>query len=402
MATYAWRGMDANGRMLRGQMQAANIADLESRLARLSVDLVDSREQNPSAGLKLGRKRIRRGDLIQLCFHLEQLTSAGVPLLEGIADIRDSSDNQTLRDILADVVEAIEAGETLSGALRRHDKVFDTTFISLVKAGEESGELPRVFGHLSEALKWQDEIAAAARMAATYPIVAGTVITAVLAFLMSYLMPQLIPFIIEMGGELPIYTRVLIWVSDAFTAYWYLILGTPLVTTALTWLAARVSTRFRMRLDEWKLSVPRLGDVFKHIALSRFARFFSLMYAAGVSVVEAMRLCEGMLGNTWLQDGVRRAGVQIINGEGISASFESVGLFPPLVVRMIRVGEVTGGLDKALDSVCYFYDRQVREDIDQLQAMIGPALTAVMGLFLGWVMLSVMGPVYDLIANLQI
>lgn len=400
MPLYAYRAMDPGGRLVPGAMDATNSADLELRLRRMELDLIDFRLSSQK-GAAFGKRVVRRADLINFSFHMEQLTGAGVPILEGLGDLRDSLDHPRFRDIVSDLIESIEGGLTLSQALRHHEEVFDTTFTSLVAAGEASGKLADVFRNLSESLKWQDELAAQTRKIVTYPIVVALVVLAVTFFLMIVLVPQLTSFIRNMGGELPLHTRALIAVSNVFVDYWFLILALP----PLAWLGARVWLRrsedARLAFDALKLRIPLVGPVLHKIILARFATFFGLMYGSGITILECIRLSEGIVANRMVASGLRRAAQLISDGQSVTLAFQNTGIFPPLVLRMLRVGEATGALDGALRNVSYFYNREVKEKIERVQSLIEPAMTVTLGLLLGWIMLSVLGPIYDTMSQLR-
>ncbi|NHZ39617.1 type II secretion system F family protein [Massilia aquatica] len=400
MPLYAYRAMDLAGQLVPGAMDATNSADLELRLRRMELDLIDFRVAGQKA-VAFGKRVVRRTDLINFCFHMEQLTAAGVPILEGLGDLRDSLDHPRFREIVTDLIESIEGGLTLSQALRHHDEVFDNTFTSLITAGESSGKLAEVFRNLSESLKWQDELAAQTKKIITYPIVVAVVVLAVTFFLMIVLVPQLTSFIKNMGGELPFHTRALIAVSNVFIHYWYVLLALPL----LAWFGARAWLRrsdgARMLADGLKLRLPLIGPVLHKIILARFATFFGLMYGSGITILECIRLSEGIVANRVVAAGLQRAAQLISDGQSVTLAFQNSGIFPPLVLRMLRVGESTGSLDNALRNVSYFYNREVKEMIERVQSLIEPAMTVTLGLLLGWIMLSVLGPIYDTMSQLK-
>ena len=400
MPLMRYRAVDERGRKRTGEMEAANAADLEARLARLGLDLVTFREARARRAIRRGR--VRRGDLVGFCFHMEQLMTAGVPVLEGLATLRDSAGNPRLREVLADMVVSVEGGATLSGAMREHPRVFEAVFVNLVHAGELSGRVGEILGSLNEHLKWQNEQMALMRRLLTYPAIAGTVVMLVVFFLMTHLVPQLVSFIEGMGQELPAHTRALILVSDLFVAYWYAVLAAPVAAFLLLRALCRASPAAAHAVDAFKLRTWLVGPIMKRILLARFAGSFALLYASGITVLECIRICEGIAGNRAVEDATRRAGRKIAEGAGISAGFEATGLFSPLVLRMLRLGESTGALDTALLNVSRYYNRGVTESMEQLQAMIGPAITVVLGAILFWVIFSVLGPIYDLIATIGI
>ena len=400
MPLMRYKAVDERGRRLTGEIEAANAADLEARLSRLGLDLVTWREAKTRR--VIGRARVRRGDLVGFCFHMEQLMTAGVPVLEGLATLRDSAGNPRLREVLAAMVESVEGGETLSGAMREHPRVFEAVFVNLVRAGELSGRVAEILGSLNEHLKWQNEQIALMRRLLMYPAIAGTVVMLVVFFLMTHLVPQLVSFIEGMGQELPVHTRALILVSDVFVAYWYAVLAVPFVAFIGVRALCRTSPAVAYAVDALKLRTWLVGPIMKKILLARFAGSFALLYASGITVLECIRICEGIAGNRAVEDATRHAGRKIAEGAGISAGFEASGLFSPLVLRMLRLGESTGGLDTALLNVSRYYNRGVTESMEQLQATIGPTITLALGAILFWVIFSVLGPIYDLIATIGI
>lgn len=400
MTMYAYRCMDANGKKVRGNMDAANLLELELRLKRMDLDLIDCKEQAEKT-FSLGRVKITRKDLINFCFHMEQMTAAGVPILEGLADLRDGAENVRFRGVVADLIENIEGGSQLSESMERYPIIFDKTFTSLITAGEKTGKISDVFKSLGDSLKWQDELTAQTKKIVMYPIFVGTIVLGVTFFLMIYLVPQLTGFIKNMGQELPMHTKALIFVSGLFINYWYVVLTLPVVIWVSSVLILKNSANARFKTDGYKLRIWMIGPVLHKIILSRFVTFFALMYESGITILDCIRLSEDIVNNEVIARGLRQAGVLISEGQSVTAAFQSTDIFPPLIIRMLKIGEATGSLDTALRNVSYFYNRDIEEMIEKVQAMIEPVMTVVLGLILGWIMMSVMGPIYDTISKMK-
>jgi type IV pilus assembly protein PilC len=400
MALFTYKAVDTQGKSVVGRVEAVNLFDLEQRLARMGLDLVVG-GQTAQRSRMIGGGRISRQDLINFCFHLEQLASAGVPVIEGLADLRESVENPRFREVVSGLVESIEGGRNLSGALAEFPEVFGKVFVSLVRSGEQTGKLPEVLKSLTESLKWEDELAAQTKKLMMYPAFVGSIVLLVTFFLMIYLVPQMTGFIRNMGQDIPLQTRILMRVSAFFVGYWWAVLAAPFVAWGGLKLAMKRNPAVGYALDQYKLALPLVGPILRKIILSRFASSFAMMYGSGITVLEAIRSCEEIVGSRPLQNALRIAGQQIAEGKNLTAAFADLGLFPPLVIRMLRVGENTGALDTALLNVSYFYNREVRESIAKVQAMIEPALTLLLGAILGWVMLSVLGPVYDAISKMK-
>jgi type IV pilus assembly protein PilC len=400
MALYSYKAMTRDGMTRTGSLEAANEADLEKRLGTMKLDLIraDLTVQKP---LSTGNHRVERRDLIIFCLQMAQLLRAGVPLIDALTDLRDSLDSPQFKEVIASLIEVIESGKNLSQSMEEFPQVFDTLFISLIRAGEATGRLAEVLDALTDMIKWQDELAASTKKLLMTPVIVGTVVLGVTAFLMVYLVPQLIQFIEGIGQELPLHTRALIATSGFIRKFWYLWLFIPPALVIGAQLLIRTNDEVRYRYDGLKLRLPKLGPVILKIILSRFANFFSMMYAAGIPILASLEIAEGIIDNRVVRAAIAKARTDIEQGEPITQSLANTGMFPPLVLRMLKIGETTGKLDKALLNVSYFYERDIKDSIDKLQALIQPAMTVVVGGLLGWVMVSVLGPVYDSLSTIQ-
>lgn len=401
MPSFVYKAVDQGGKATRGRIDALNEIDLELRLKRIGLDLITFRPANVSNSM-LGRRKVSLQDQVIFCFQLEQMTSAGVPLLEGLVDLRDSTTNLNFQKTIGGLVSSVEGGKMLSQAMAEYPDVFNRVFISLIRAGEQTGRLPEIFQHLASTLKWQDELIGQTKRLMLYPAAVLVVVAAAVVFLMTYLVPQMVSFLTNMGQELPLQTRILIAVSHAVVNYWWLMISLPVLLLVSLSLGVRQSPLVRYRYDEFLLRLPVLGPILNKIIMARFSRYFALMYQTGIPVLDAMRSCEEIVDNQVVSEALNRAWQQINSGESMSDSFRNVGLFPPLVVRMIRVGESTGGLDKALLNISYFYDRDVSESVEKMLKLIEPILTVVLGSILAWIMFSVLGPVYDSFSQLKL
>ncbi len=399
MALYAYRAIDELGKSIKGLQDAANLVDLEMRLKRSNLDLIDAKVDRGTSG---AGQKIKRPDLITFFFNLEQLSRASVPLLESLADLRDTMNTPHFREIIASLVESIEGGKKLSMAMAEHPDAFDNIHVSLTKAGEESGRLPEVFEHITESLKWQDEMASHTKNILMYPIFVGIVVLAITFFLMIYLVPQLVVFIKNTGQDVPMQTKILLATSDFFVHYWYLILALPVVIP----LAAKILTisnpQMQLKLDDFKLKLWVIGPILRKIILARFANTFAIMYGSGINILSCIDISRDVVNNRAVAKSLSDVAAEIESGKNLTQSFQSTNMFPPLVIRMLKVGEATGSLDKALLNVSYFYNRDVKDSIKKVQVMIEPTMTIILGALLGWVALSVLSPIYDLISKVKL
>jgi type IV pilus assembly protein PilC len=402
MPDYKFRTIDAAGKVRSDSMVASNPMELEKRLSSMGFDLLSYKEHNKVSSSILQKKTVSRRELINFTFHVEQLTKSGVSLLESLKDIRNSIEYSNFTDVLQTIIDDIEGGKTFSLALAEHPQIFDKVYITLVRVGEETGNLSDVLRDLAETLMWQDELASHTRKIMIYPAIVTAVVICVVSFLMIYLMPQLMPFIKNIGSEIPFYTEVLISMSRAFVNYWYIIFSLPVIVYVAAAVAANKNIAVRYYIDGIKLRLWLIGPLVSKIKLARFANYFAMMYSSGITVLDALGISEDMVDNLVLEDSIKKARSSIAEGTQISESFESVGVFPSMIVRMLKVGEDTGAMDEALLNVSYFYNREVKESIEKLEPAMMPVLTIILGGIMMWIMMAVLGPVYDAVSSIKL
>lgn len=398
--SYKYKAIDSNGKIRNDRLEADNLLDLEKRLSGMGLDLINYQEKKPSL-LSFKSKGISRKDLINFTFQMQQLTKSGVSILDGLADLKDSVPEGRMKEMLMGLIDEIQGGKTFSGALCEFPDIFDSVYITLVQVGEESGRISEVLHDMAETLKWHDELIAHTKKIMIYPAIVTFVITGVVTYLMINLVPQLIPFIKDIGGEIPIHTRALLATSDFLGNYWYLVFGVPiLLYIAITQLAKR-KPNVRMLIDRLKLRLYIFGPLILKTNLARFANYFAMMYASGITVLDGLKISEMLVNNAVLTQSIRDVRERIADGGQISESFESVNVYPPLVIRMIKVGENTGNLDEALLNISYFYNREVKESVDKMEAAMTPVLTIILGAIMLWIMSAVLGPIYDSLSKIQ-
>lgn len=400
MAKYHYKAINADGKMIAGSIEASNESDLEYRIANMELDLIRFKMDQASF-LNFSSRKLDRKELINFTFHLEQLIKAGVPIIEALIDLRDSSDNSALRDVIGSLVENIGSGKTFSQALSMHPKVFNNTYVSMSEVGETTGKLAEVLGDLAGMIRWQDELAAKAKKMSIYPTFVLVVVLVVMAFLMLYLVPQLIPLMRITGDEIPGYTKALMATSAFIKSYWYIVILIPVVVFIALKTALRLSYKARVMFDKFKLNIWLFGPLSYKIKMARFSSYFAMMYSSGISVLDAIIMSKRMMNNIVLEEALDRAHAQITEGETISDAFANAGLFSALIVRMLKVGESTGAMSESLKNVSYFYDREVRETIETIEPAVMPAITVILAALLGWVGISVLGPIYDTVVKVS-
>lgn len=400
MATYLYRAASHDGKIVRGTASAPDEADLYRQLLARSLELIDCRRERPGRVVRLPRQAVGTRELIQLCLHLAEMSEAGVPLLDALEDVRDSTANGRLSAILGEICRAVAEGAPLSAAFARHGDVFSTLFVGLVAAGETTGGMAESFRQLVRHLTWSETMTQRVRKAVRYPILLAIVVAGLIVFMMSFVVPQVIGFLGNVGIEAPLATRALVRVSAIFAGYWW---AAPVAAAAL-WALIRAgrlaSSDFAVAVDRAILRLPVIGGVLRKIALARFAHMFAVMFNAGIGMLESLAESRKLIANLALRGAVERLHARVEAGSPLSAAMAVTGEFPTLVVRMVRIGEQTGGLGQTLDRVREFYDRDVEDAIQRATQMIEPALTAVLGITMGWIALAIFGPVYDSLGSI--
>lgn len=400
MPAFRYFAVDHTGSHVRGHLDATNENDLEQRLRRMGLDLVTSRQKSSTPIISFGKK-VSRQDLINFCFHLEQIARSGIPLLDGLADLALSTDNKRFREIISAVHEDMEGGRLLSQALAQHPAVFDHLFTSLIRTGEQTGNMQEVLRDLATTQRWQDELVGKTKLLLMYPSMVFVVVTGVIFFLMLYLVPKLVSFIATMNQTLPLQTKILIAASDIFARFWPLLLGLPVLLLIVAVTAVQSNPRARLYWDYLKLNLPLIGPALQQLLMARFANYLALLYRSGITILDALAACEGVVANRYVANGLQRAAQQVSAGESLTESLRNLGLFPPLVIRMIRIGETTGALDDALLNVGHYYRRSVEDWIERALKLLQVGLTLFLASILAFIIFAVLSPIYDILGKLS-
>lgn len=402
---YKYRGINMKGRPVRGVMGAASEVDLYARLQSGGIELIHcsllDKKKGPLAGLGL-MKKVKIRDLIQLFLHMEQMQSAGVPLLDCLSDIRDTTEQDSLRDMMAEIHRDVSEGSSLSEALAQHPKVFTNLYISLIAAGEETGDLTGSYLQLIKYLKWVDKMQAKVRKATRYPMILVAVVILTVVIMLGMVVPQIVGFIKNLDQELPFATTSLMATSEFFQTYWWAVLATPVILAALWFVSRRMSADIAYRQDVFLLTTPIFGPLIRKINIARFSQTFGALFASGIDVLQGLEHSRKTVNNLAIVDALDGVREQVKSGSPLSEAFNASGEFPSMVVRMLKVGEESGNLTVVLDQVAEFYTADVDEAVEGLIAMIEPFLTALLGGMILWIAVAVFGPIYSSFENLDI
>jgi len=400
MNKFSYLGIQHEGQRIRGTIMANSLQDAERQLGQMNMTVVFLKPQKDYLN-GLTRRRVSQQDVITMTFQVNQLLRSGVPLIDILSDIQSSYPRGYFRDVLAGLYDAMLNGATYSQALSRYPNVFDEVYISLIAVGEKTGQLELILHDLGVNIRWQDELAAKTKKILIYPSIVFSVVMLVISFLMIFLVPELVDFVRDMGQELGFLTLSLMTVSHYFVHYWHI---GVLVILAVVLGVIRLmndSRGFRKQMHQWQLAIPIVGVILFKLKIARMTNTMAIMYAAGISIQQMMQMAGKLMGNDYLQEHLEQVEKQILEGNSLTQSFSSSPLFPPLILKLIKVGESTGRMDEALRNISYFYDREAKELIEKVEPTIEPVITLILATLVAWVMLATLGPVYDVMAKIK-
>jgi len=401
MPLYRYRARDKDGALHTGTMEAARkegVADQLSGMGHIPV-LIEEQEQSSLAGMDLGAlfSKVSSQDLIIFSRQLSTLMSAGIPFIQSLVTLERQSENPRLKAAISQIRRDVEGGSTFSDALARQPKIFNKLYISMIRAGEAAGILDDILSRLALLAEHEAETRARVKAAVRYPLIVVIAICAAFAFLVTFVIPKFAGIFAQFKTELPLPTRILISINYVVQNYWYLIiLGVILTVWGVIWYLGTPAGRWQW--DRLKLKLPVFGILFQKVALSRFARIFGAMQKSGISMMLTLEIAGETVGNVVIARAVETMGESLRDGKGLTAPMESSGLFPPLVVQMMSVGEETGQLDSMLNKVSDYYDMDVEYTLRNLSTMIEPILLLFVGGMVLFLALGIFLPMWNLMS----
>ncbi len=405
MPVFSYKGRTSRGDLVTGRIDGETPGSVASRLFATGVTPVDISAvgEEPFAspanlGRMLGFGRVRTADLVLFSRQMYTVTKSGIPLLRGLHGLASSTHNAILRETLEDVLSSLEAGRDLSTSLGRHPKIFPMLYVSIVRVGEATGTLEQSFLRLTEYLTQDKDMQDRMKSAVRYPIIVMITIALAIAFLTTFVIPRFAPIFAALGNNIPLPTRIIMGASTFVRDYWWAALGSIAVTVMLTrqWLAT-VNGRFQW--DRWKLRLPAIGTLLHEAILSRLSRSLAISLAAGMPMIQTLAVIARSTGNAFMTDKVLKLRDNVERGEPLSRAAAASGMFSPLVLQMMAVGEETGELSELLDEAAGFYEREVDHGLKNLSSAIEPVLIVVVG---GLVLLLALGiflPLWEMIAR---
>ena len=398
MATFNYSVRDRAGKIVTGKLEGENKGAVRARLAQMGYIIIELNQQGGLTTLseiKIGTG-VKQKDVAIFARQFSTMINAGLSLTKCLSILGSQTESLGLRQIVAQMAKDIEAGQSLSDALLKNPKVFQPIFVNMVRAGETGGVLDEVLQRVADQLESELSLKAKVKSAMTYPIAMGGLVLVVLAAMMIFVIPTFEKMFKDMGGELPLITRLLVDASH-FVAGWGGLL------TVVTFVAVIATFRWwskgpgRAIWDAMKLNMPIFGPLIRKIALARFTRMFGTLVSAGVPILTALDIVADTSGNEIVAQAVRKARAAIKEGETIATPLSQSNVFPAMLVQMIGVGEETGALDTMLNKVADFYDEEVSVATDGLTSLIEPLMMATLGVIVGGMVIALYLPMFQVI-----
>lgn len=394
VSVYAWEGLDRKGTKVNGEINGHNPALVKAQLRKQGINPTKVRKKSASIFGK--GKKIKPLDIAFFSRQMATMMKAGVPLLQSFDIIGEGSDNPNMRKLVDDIKQEVAAGHSFATALRQKPEYFDDLFCNLVDAGEQAGALESLLDRVATYKEKTESLKAKIKKAMTYPIAVVIVAFIVSGILLIKVVPQFQSVFAGFGAKLPVFTMMVISLSEVVQSYWYMMLGAAAITFFAFKRSYKTSEKFRDRVDRILLKVPVIGPLLFKSAVARYARTLSTTFAAGVPLVEALDSVAGATGNVVFRNAVQKVKQDVSTGMQLNFSMRSTGVFPMLAVQMTAIGEESGALDSMLDKVATYYEDEVDNMVDSLTSLMEPMIMAVLGVIVGGLVIAMYLPIFQL------
>ena len=398
MPIYKYKARDKYGKAITGTMEAPNYEKLGLQLCGLGYTPVSLEEAGgETQALNWIDKYIGIKTELLLLFtrQLAALLNAGIPLLRSLESLSIQIEGTKLKRIITEVRRDIEAGSTFSDALAKHGKVFSTLYINMVKAGEASGTLDHILHQLAELIEQDRETKSKLKSATRYPKMVILGISGAFTILMYVVVPKFMHVFHRAHLELPLPTRVLIFIHDIFHTYWYVIVGVIVIGFLLFYQYTHTK-KGKLHWDTLKIKSPVIGSILLKIVMSRFCASLGILHKSGLPILQALNIVSELVGNAFVSERIKELCGRVKEGQGLAQPMKESRIFPPMVVQMVEVGEETGAMDDMLAKVSHYYDNEVSYSIKSLSGLVEPIMLLFLGSMVAFIALAIFMPVWDL------
>jgi len=403
MTSYAYTAINAQGMELRGEIEAADVQSAREQLR--SKGLLPQELKSAGAAAKGSmssrRKKVKPKAMQVFARQFATMIEAGLSIVQALVVLEQQTDDKVLTEVITDVREDVEAGLMLSQAMSKHPQIFNRLYVAMVEAGEAAGILDQVLDRVAIQIEKETKIKRRVKGAMIYPLVVMSFAGLVLVGMLLFLVPIFVKVFADMGGELPMLTKVVLGASNGLKAYWFIIF--PLVGFGI-WGFRRWkrSEAGRRAWDRVRLRVPmKIGDVVLKVTIARFSRTLSTLVAAGVDIITALEITQQTAGNSVIEDALEDVRTKVQEGARFAEPLTENAIFPPMVSQMVKVGEETGELEKMLEKIADFYEDEVDASIQSLTSIIEPIMMLGVGLIVGVVIISMYMPMFKLLTLIK-
>jgi len=392
MATYKYIAIDKNGKRIEAFHSAESEKNLVSTLSANQLTIVSITEQKKRASIFKKSTKIKSDDLILFSRQLATMVNAGLPLVQGLDTLADQMENPSLKTLIRKLEDDVAGGESFSQALLKHQKVFSEFYVSMIRAGEESGTLDEILNRLATYLENSAKLARKVKSALVYPAVVTVMSILIVMVLILKVVPTFKNIFDAFGGTLPLPTRVLIGTSEILKDYFLIVAG--ILAVAFFLLRKYVQTeKGRLQFDGLKLRIIIFGSLMKKVALAKFARTLCTLIKSSVPILKALEIVGATSGNKVLEKTLSSVGIGVKEGKTIAEPLSKSRFFPAMVVKMISVGEKTGALEDMLTKIADFYESEVDAAVDGLTSVIEPVLICFLGIIIGGIVIAMFLPI---------
>ena len=399
MPVFEYKGKTVTGSSVEGELKVKDRAELERILRRnkILVDKVNRKASQVSIRIGSGIKKVH---VSRFTRQFATMIGAGLPMVQCLDILSKQMDSQEFCKIIGEIKESVSSGSTLSEAMSKHKKVFDELYVNMVEAGEMGGALDTILVRLANYREKADALTRKVKGALVYPAVVSIVATGVTIAMLTFIVPIFAKMFSNLGAELPAPTQVVLQISEFIQSYFLVMLG--VVAAGIVGLRMMLKNEEgRFQFDKFMLKTPIFGDLIRKSAVARFTRTLGTLIQSGVTILDALEITAKTAGNKVLQRAIKKSVVSIAEGDTITNPLKESGVFPPMVIQMIGVGEKTGGLDDMLSKIADFYDEEVDAAVHALTSMIEPMVIVLMGIVIGGILIAMYLPMFDIIGKIS-
>ena len=394
LETYVWAGKDRKGNASKGEIMGSSIALAKAQLRKQGV-IPDKVKKKPKP-LFGGSKKITPFDIAMLTRQLATMMKAGVPLVQSFDIVADGLENKGLQELVVTIRNDISSGSGFAASLRKHPKHFDDLYCNLVDSGEKAGALEAMLDRIATYLEKTELLKKKVKKAMTYPIAVIVVAIVVTAILLVKVVPQFESLFQGFGAELPVFTQMVVRLSEWMQSWWFVVLLGIVGTIFLFKESKRRSQKFSDIVDKYVLKLPVVGEILDKSAVAKFGRVLSTTFAAGVPLVDALDSVAGATGNAVYRDAIERIKNDVSSGTQLQASMRQQDIFPVMAVQLTAIGEESGNLDEMLQKVAEHYEAVVDDMVDNLTALMEPMIMAVLGVLVGGLIIAMYLPIFQM------